>query len=179
VIYFAHKSCMVVLTQPVMQIHGDWINIHNPDDSTETRKVNFLRQRGLTAWELLTIPAGHEVFKEDTYLAAFTSRMKNAVNRRITTLLKYTFPEEQRRAEKMNRRRVMSEYLAPKMRHVGAAPCGDSTTYVSWAAWAASPGGAASKLWYIVLGLTFTVRLQMERSGNQVMTTHKQLLTSL
>ena len=151
VIYFAHKSFMVVLTQPVMQIHGDWIKFENPYDSdvSEPRKINFLRQQGFTAWELLTIPPGHEVFGEDTLLKEFTSRMKDAVNRRITLLLKYTFPEEQQRAPqvRMNRRRVICDYLQNKMRKVGESPRGDQTRYVAWAAWAASPGGAASKLW--------------------------------
>ena len=181
VIYFAHnKSFMVVLTQPVMQIRGVDINSENPHDpdSLIQKEHNFLRQRGFTVPELLAIPAGHEVFEEDETLKDFTARMKRAVNFRIGPLLDATFPEEKDRPAnlRMGKRRVMTQFLERFMRMKGESPYGASTTFK---AWAESSGGAASKLWYILPGLTFTVRLQMERSGNQVMTTQQKLLPSL
>lgn len=181
VIYFAHnKSFMVVLTQPVMQIRWVVINSENPHDADSLVQIkhNFIRQRGFTVQELLAIPPSHEVFEEDETLKDFTARLKRAVNGRIAPLLDAIFPEENDRPLhlRMGKRRVMTDFLEQFMRKKGESPCGARTSFRQWAE---SPGGAASKLWYILPGLTFTVRLQMERSGNQVMTTQQKLLPSL
>ena len=53
-------SFMVVLTQPVMQIQYTELYVRNPDDidTPELKKHYFIRKRGFTFLELLTIPRG-------------------------------------------------------------------------------------------------------------------------
>ena len=179
VIYFAHQSFMVVLTQPVMQIHYDVRYVENSVDEDPVRKeLYFLREQGWTVFELLALPFDHDIFTEDTVLTKFRAYIKKTVTARLSPLVTAIFPEEKApdKRSRMNKAHTIGAYFANGARNVGQSPNGDLITFQ---AWAASPGSAASKFRYILLGLTFTMRLQLERSGDQGMTTHKQLLTSL
>ena len=175
-------SFMVVLTQPVMQIQYTELYVRNPDDidTPELKKHYFIRKRGFTFLELLTIARGHELFKEDTVLGKHRDYVKEALNKRVSPLVELTCPEEKRLSprERMNKAKVIGNFFEERRqyRSAGESPCGERTTFKCWAA---TPGGVAQGLWHILLGLTFTVRLQMECSGNHVMMTCLLLLQSL
>ena len=179
VIYFAHQSFMVVLTQPVMQQYFDVRYVENSvDEDPVSKALYFLRGQGFTVLELLALPPGHNIFTEDTVLTNFRGSIKKKVTARLSPLVTAIFPEEKALKDglRMNKARTIGEYFAQGARNVGESPYGDRITFQSWAA---SSGSAASKFRYILLGLTFTMRLQLERSGIQGMTTHQKLLSSL
>ena len=148
--------------------------------SFERKRWYFVRGRGFTAYELLSLPAKHDIFKEDTTLLSFRESLRKKMNTKTNPLIEAIFDEETKLQpdERMNKHTIIWNFFAEGegVRELGIAPCGERR---AWAAWAASAGDAASKLWYILLALTFTVSLQKERSGKHVKTTHQRLLPSL
>ena len=171
---------MVVLTQPVMQQYCDVRYVKNrvDEDTPESTAFYFLRGQGFTVPELLALPRGHDVFTEDAALTIFRDSIKKRVTARLSPLVAAIFPEENTLPTglRMNKAHIIGAYFGKETRIVGESPYGHRITFN---AWAASSGSAASKFRYILLGLTFTMRLQQERSGNQGVTTHQKLLPSL
>ncbi len=118
-------------------------------------------------------------FKEDTVLGKHRDYIKEALNKRVSPLVELTWPEEKRLnpKDRMNKAKVIGNFFEERRqyRSAGESPCGERTTFKCWAA---TPGGVAQELLHTLLGLTFTERLQMECSGNHVMTTCLLLLQS-
>ncbi len=152
--------------KPVMQIHFDEKNVKDPTDEDHLvrKRFFFIRRLGFTALQLLSLPWDHELFTEDPDLKQYRAHIVASMNARLTPLILAIFPEEDDNPERINKAIIMRKFFKEHGRKIGEAPCGISR---SWTEWTESPGGAASKLWYILLALTSTVRLQMERSGNQ------------
>jgi hypothetical protein len=171
---------MVVLTQPVMQQYCDvrYVKNHVDEDTRERKEFYFIRGQGFTVFELLALPRCHDVFIEDAELRNFRDSIKKRLTARLSPLVAAIFPEEKELEDRlrMNKALIIGAYFAKDARIVGESPYGERITFDSWAA---SSGSAASKFRYILLGLTFTMRLQQERSGNLGVTTHQKLLPSL
>jgi hypothetical protein len=147
---------MAVLTQPVIQIHYAELYVKNPDDpdTQERKQHHFIRKRGFTFLELLTIPRGHELLKEDTVLGKHKDYIKEALNKRVSPLVELICPEERllKPKERMNKAMVIGKFFEERRqyRSVGESPCGERTTFKCWAA---TPGGVAQEFKHILLGL--------------------------
>lgn len=144
-----HISFMVLLTQAVMQMKYAELYVKHPDDpdTQEIKKHYFIRKRGFNFIELITIPRGHEIFKEDTVLGKHKDYIKETLNKRVSPLVDLICPEERtlRPKDRMNKATVIGKFfeVRNKFRSVGESPCGKSTSFKCWTA---TPGAVAQEL---------------------------------
>jgi hypothetical protein len=113
----------------------------DPNDDYSGRQVeqHFLRIRGFSTIEMITTDPQHQMFKEDTNLAARAKHIKSLVSKRVAEVITIVLPEI-KQYPVMQKANIFSSWIREKNMFIARNQAPLDQQLKTWQKWIKSPG---------------------------------------